>query len=58
MKCWYAKTIDYYGSQAGRWAFVSTNSICQGAAVEFLWRPILESGWRCRFAPQVVPVGH
>ena len=48
--CWYAKTIDYYGSQAGRWAFVSTNSICQGEAVEFLWRPILESGWRCRFA--------
>lgn len=48
--CWYAKAIDYYGSQAGRWAFVSTNSICQGEAVEFLWRPILESGWRCRFA--------
>lgn len=48
--CWYAKAIDYYGRQAGRWAFVSTNSICQGEAVEFLWRPILESGWRCRFA--------
>ncbi|PVX59709.1 class I SAM-dependent DNA methyltransferase [Rhodococcus globerulus] len=48
--CWYAKAIDYYGNYAGRWGFVSTNSICQGEAVEFLWRPILESGWRCRFA--------
>ena len=48
--CWYAKAIDYYGSHQGRWAFVSTNSICQGEAVEFLWRPILEAGWRCRFA--------
>lgn len=48
--CWYAKAIDYYGTHAGRWAFVSTNSICQGEAVEFLWRPILEAGWRCRFA--------
>ncbi|RIS40986.1 class I SAM-dependent DNA methyltransferase [Mycobacteroides abscessus] len=48
--CWYAKAIDFYGTHAGRWAYVSTNSICQGEAVEFLWRPILESGWRCRFA--------
>ena len=48
--CWYAKTIDYYGKHSGRWAFVSTNSICQGEPVEFLWRPILDAGWRCRFA--------
>jgi hypothetical protein len=47
---WYAKAIDYYGDTAGRWAFVSTNSISQGEPVEFLWRPILEAGWRCRFA--------
>ncbi|CQA06401.1 N-6 DNA Methylase [Mycobacteroides abscessus] len=48
--CWYAKSIDFYGTHAARWAFVSTNSICQGEPVEFLWRPILEAGWRCRFA--------
>jgi hypothetical protein len=48
--CWYAKAIDYYGELASRWAFVSTNSICQGEPVEFLWRPILDAGWRCRFA--------
>lgn len=48
--CWYAKAIDFYGTHAARWAFVSTNSICQGEPVEFLWRPILDAGWRCRFA--------
>lgn len=48
--CWYAKAIDYYKNLDARWAFVSTNSICQGEPVEFLWRPILEAGWRCRFA--------
>lgn len=48
--CWYAKAIDFYGTHTGRWAYVSTNSICQGEPVEFLWRPILEAGWRCRFA--------
>lgn len=48
--CWYAKALDYYKTRAGRWAFVSTNSICQGEAVEYLWRPILDAGWRCRFA--------
>lgn len=48
--CWYAKALDYYGERSGRWAFVSTNSICQGEAVEYLWGPIFEAGWRCRFA--------
>lgn len=47
---WYAKAIDYYGATAGKWAFVSTNSISQGEPVEYLWRPILDAGWRCRFA--------
>lgn len=48
--CWYAKALDYFGDHRGRWAFVSTNSICQGEPVEYLWRPILAAGWRCRFA--------
>ncbi len=48
--CWYAKTIDYFGDLNGRWAFVSTNSIYQGEAVKSLFSPILEGGWRCRFA--------
>jgi hypothetical protein len=48
--CWYAKAIDFYGPSNGRWAFVSTNSICQGEAAAELWQPILDAGWRCRFA--------
>jgi hypothetical protein len=47
---WYAKTLKYFGETNGRWAFVSTNSICQGEPVADLWEPILEAGWRCRFA--------
>lgn len=48
--CWHKKTIDYFGDTPGHWAFVSTNSVSQGEACAALWRPILRSGWRCRFA--------
>jgi hypothetical protein len=48
--CWYLRAVQYFGSHAGRWAFVSTNSTCQGEPVAALWRPILDAGWRCRFA--------
>jgi len=47
---WFKKAVEYYGGYSGRWAFVATNSICQGEPVAALWRPILEAGWRCRFA--------
>lgn len=47
---WYALALQYYGTTPGRWAFVSTNSVSQGEAAEFLWRPIFNAGWRCRFA--------
>ena len=47
---WYKKTIDYFGQAAGRWAFVSTNSITQGEPVAALFGPIFEAGWRIRFA--------
>jgi hypothetical protein len=48
--CWYLRAVQYFGDHAGRWAFVSTNSTCQGEPVVTLWRPILAAGWRCRFA--------
>ncbi len=49
--CWYRKAVSYYGqTHDGRWAFVSTNSICQGEPVADLWAPILDAGWSCRFA--------
>ncbi|MFJ6228610.1 class I SAM-dependent DNA methyltransferase [Pseudarthrobacter sp. NPDC092184] len=47
---WYKKALDFYGDVDGQWAFVSTNSICQGEPVADLWRPILDANWRCRFA--------
>ncbi|MGV9718721.1 class I SAM-dependent DNA methyltransferase [Rhodococcus pyridinivorans] len=47
---WYKKSLDYYGHHSGRWAFVSTNSVCQGEPTADLWQPILSAGWRCRYA--------
>lgn len=47
---WYKKAIDYFGGAAGRWAFVSTNSITQGEPVPALFGPIFEERWRIRFA--------
>jgi hypothetical protein len=47
---WYLRAVQYFGRHPGRWAFVSTNSTCQGESVATLWRPILDAGWRCRFA--------
>ena len=47
---WYRKAIDYFGTVAGRFAFVSTNSITQGEPVPTLFRPIFDAGWRIRFA--------
>jgi hypothetical protein len=48
--CWHLRAVQYFGDHAGRWAFVSTNSTCQGEPVATLWRPILDASWRCRFA--------
>ena len=51
MTGWFAKALNFYGTDIhGRWAFVATNSICQGEPVADLWPPLLEKGWRCRFA--------
>ena len=47
---WYKKALDYFGELAGRWAFVSTNSISLGDSVPKLFAPIFEAGWRIRFA--------
>lgn len=47
---WYKKAADYYGKMNGRFAFVSTSSICQGQPVAATWRPLSGLGWRIRFA--------
>lgn len=49
---WYAKALEYFAHDSGRWAFVSTSSICQGEPVEALWEPILAERWRVLFAHQ------
>lgn len=51
---WFIKASQYFQSvpRGGRFAFVSTNSIAQGAPVTALFRPLLEDGWRIRFAHQ------
>ena len=51
---WFIKAAQYFQSvpRGGRFAFVSTNSIAQGAPVAALFRPLLEGGWRIRFAHQ------
>ena len=47
---WYAKAVEYMGDHQIRTAFVSTNSICQGAQVANIWHPIYEHGIRIDFA--------
>ena len=51
---WFIKASQYFQSvpRGGRFAFVSTNSIAQGAPVPALFRPLLEGGWRIGFAHQ------
>jgi hypothetical protein len=47
---WYAKAVTYMGDHKIRAAFVSTNSICQGAQVANIWHPLYEHGIRIDFA--------
>lgn len=47
---WYAKAVTYMGDHKIRVAFVSTNSICQGAQVANIWHPLYEHGIRIDFA--------
>lgn len=44
---WFWKASDYI-KQGGRFAFVSTNSICQGVQVPLVWPRILDNG-QCIF---------
>lgn len=47
---WYRKALDFFNGTAGRFAFVSTNSITQGEPVPALFGPIFDVDWRIRFA--------
>lgn len=48
---WFMKAADYYqGYDGGAFAFVATNSICQGSQVPILWPPLFAQGMEIRFA--------
>lgn len=50
--CWYNKAAKYLAQGNGCFAFVSTNSICQGIQVAFLFKPLNRMGWHISFAHQ------
>ena len=48
--CWYKKAADYIINTRIKCAFVSTNSICQGEQVAYLWKPLFSVGIQIIFA--------
>lgn len=47
---WFVKAADCLSICKGQAAFVSTNSICQGQSVPFLWPVIFDTGAEIKFA--------
>lgn len=47
---WFYKGANYIKETKSKVAFVSTNSICQGEQVAYLWKPIFEQGIEIAFA--------
>lgn len=48
--CWFKLASDYFTHTGGSFAFVSTNSVCQGEQVPILWPMIYASGMDIHFA--------
>jgi hypothetical protein len=48
--CWFKKASDFLTTTRGKFALVSTNSICQGEQVPILWTMIFENGQEIKFA--------
>ncbi|EJN08850.1 hypothetical protein PMI42_07036 [Bradyrhizobium sp. YR681] len=48
--CWFKLASDYFVHTNGAFAFVSTNSICQGEQVPILWPLIYQNGMDIFFA--------
>lgn len=48
--CWFKRAAEYIGQEDSKYAFVSTNSICQGEQVSLLWPNIFASGLEIFFA--------
>lgn len=47
---WFFKAAEYSLSESCEFAFVSTNSVCQGQQVPLLWPLLIQRGLRIRFA--------
>ncbi|MBF4548317.1 class I SAM-dependent DNA methyltransferase [Corynebacterium afermentans subsp. lipophilum] len=47
---WHAKSMWVLEQRQGEFAFVTTNSIVQGQGVPALFDPLVEHGWRIKFA--------
>lgn len=47
---WFWKGAKYIRGSKAKYAFVTTNSICQGEQVDMLWKPILNMGMTIAFA--------
>lgn len=50
--CWFLKGKDYIENSLAEFAFVSTNSLCQGEQVSMLWKPLLSGSAYIFFAHQ------
>jgi MmeI, DNA-methyltransferase domain/MmeI, target recognition domain/MmeI, N-terminal domain/MmeI, helicase spacer domain/MmeI, C-terminal domain len=48
--CWFKLAADYFQHTEGSFAFVSTNSICQGEQVPILWPILYQNGMDISFA--------
>jgi hypothetical protein len=47
---WFWKAAKYSTATRTRFAFVSTNSLCQGQSISYFWKPLLKDGLRIDFA--------
>ena len=50
ISCWFLKGALYISGKSAEFAFVSTNSICQGQQVSLLWPYLLKMNLEIRFA--------
>ena len=50
--CWFWKGGEYIKNTNAQYAFVTTNSICQGEQVSMLWKPLLEENVYISYAHQ------
>lgn len=50
ISCWFISGSNYIRESKSKYAFVSTNSICQGLQVSLLWKKALKDGLIINFA--------